>query len=629
MATDPTVDPLERPARSVIGDDDGGTLDLSYGNGFDAGPAHPIAAATRTAKFSTFSDFSLCNVAFVPWAGMEFNLSYLSYTCFHRADLTGARFMNNCTMYGCDFSYAWMNDVTFEFVFATGSDFTGANMDGAHCGPTGLGTIAEGIVCNFDYCDFTDAILTNCDFTGAIFTRSCFIGADLTGANLDQATFVHATYDSTTIWPAGFNVARVTGAVSAYADYSGQTLNGIDFTGGSDPTAGIFLGHANFRGATLNNCALSVCMWADFTDAQLMQGTITSLAYLGEGVQIMPHAILRNTTLDLALNYGHSFSGNLAFADLTDATMGLYADDITSFYNDGPTWVGWGPQYVNFSHAKLVGLKTFRMQGFFNECNLSCADLSNAKLSTGLPGIDETGGYGDLGPEAAAFSNYSYATLDNVVGGWYTSCLIANASFKGAVLTHAAFNAASIAATDFTGAAATTACFDGTLDALLNIDDSGSQLPAFASVRPGNVSVFPAGVDVTAMPAMLEGRIERTGPFDLVWTANSDVSGQAVQMTFYAANILLSLSECLNMRLLGDEDPGPDADVTTYSNLVGMNWDGQSFDQFSSYTSNYGLPIPPPIYGPLDVGTPTTRTATRNRTRTVADASDTGTVMTF
>lgn len=618
MAVDPQADPIERPART-FNSDTGGTLSQSYGNGYDAGPAYPIPSGTRTASFSTSSFFDLLNVAFVGWPGITFNLGHLDYSCFHRADLTGAQIMGNCTAYYCDFSFAWLNDVTWEFVFATGSDFTGANMNGCHCGPTRLGTIAEGIVCSFDFCDFTDAVLTNCDFTGCEFRRSCFIGADLTGSILDQATFANVTYDDTTKWPAGFNTARCTGALKKYADYSGQTLSGVDFTGGGDFSAALFLGHANFRGTILENCQLSMCMRADFTDAQFQNGTLSGNAYLGSGIQQMTHAILKGATLDLSADYSETVGGNMAFADLTGATVGFFVDDPP------PTSIGWGFSAMNLSHAKLVGLKRHGIQLIFQDCNLSCADLTSASLTSVIPDYREVGsgfGYYNLDFIQNGTSNYSYAVLDFTIGGWYTSDMIAHASFKKAVLNHTSFTGASIVATDFTGAGATTACFDGTVDSITLF-----QGPAFKSVRPGDTSVFPPGVDATVMTAMLEGRIERTSSIDLVWTAHSDVAGQQVQMTFEAANILLTLSECVNMRLLGDEDPGPDADTMSCSNLVNMSWDGQAFDQFDCGISNYGLPTPTPVYGPLSVGTNTTRAATKNRQRTV-NAENSGTVLT-
>lgn len=631
MAPDPTTDPLERPARSVIGDDSGGTLDLSYGNGFDAGPAHAIPEGTRTAQFNN-SDYTLGNMAFVGWRGMAFQQSALDFSCFHRADLSSATLLFGCTAWGCDFSFAWLQDITLGNITATASDFTGVNMDGAICRTTllpGFGGVYNN---SFDYCDFSHAILTNCDFTGCDFTRSCFIGADLTGSTLDGTTLAHVTYDSTTIWPVGFNASlRITGPVSTYADYSGQTLTGVDFTGGiSGEVAGVFLGHANFRGATLNNCLLSPCMEADFTDAQLMNGTVINSWY-SPGYQFMQHAKLRGATIDLSSGDDTAFAGNLCFADLTEATLGFFAEDPPS------TEIGWGLQNMNLSYAALKGLHRHGIQLIFNECNLSCADLSGASLSSVVPGIVEAGAgpYANYPWVQEASSNFSYAILDGVIGGWYSQCMIAHASFQGASLTNSSFQVASIAATDFTGAAATTSCFDGTrhpVPLMRGLPGDGLSpvtRPAWQSVRATNASIFPPGVDVTTMNALAEGPIERSSSLDLVWDTHSDFDSQKIQMTFFANNVNLTFSEAVNLTILGNEDPGPANDVTATSNVPGISWGGQTFDNFDANTSNFGLPIPAPIYGPLDVGTATTRSATRNRNRTVADARDTGTVMTF
>jgi uncharacterized protein YjbI with pentapeptide repeats len=84
-------------------------------------------------------------------------------------------------------------------------------------------------------------------------------GTKLAGVNLTDTKLQTARYDSTTLWPEGFNY-RSSGAIGPAANLNGAVLNTssfrhVDLSGAS--LLGAYLGGADLTGANLQNARLS------------------------------------------------------------------------------------------------------------------------------------------------------------------------------------------------------------------------------------------------------------------------------------------------------------------------------------------------------------------------------------
>ena len=161
------------------------------------------------------------------------------------ADLSGANLSE------ANLSEANLSGVDLRGVDLSGADLTGANLSGAEMRETILSRARYNSTTvwpkGYEY-----------QISGAIGPAADLRGADLSGANLREANLREARYDSTTIWPKGYEY-QISGAIGPAADLRGVNLSGADLRG-------VDLSGANLREANLSEADLSE---ADLREANL------------------------------------------------------------------------------------------------------------------------------------------------------------------------------------------------------------------------------------------------------------------------------------------------------------------------------------------------------------------------
>lgn len=483
----------------------------------------PPSAPSRMSSLGTESAvFATCNLAFLSWPGCVWGpgADFQNATgC--SSDFSGGSFVG-ADMFGADFSNASMENCDFRNADIYQADFTGADLTGSNLGPLG----DDGS--NLAWSDFSNAILVNCDLTNANLFMSCLIGANLTGAVLTGADLYGVTYDETTIWPAGFDPSSITDPKHAYADYHGQTLTGTDLSGE-------FLGHANFAGATLTGVTFGQgCMHANFNGATI-QGALPA---------VLSHAGFVGATIDFSYGLtGHGIDDtNLAFVNFTGAKF-IWSQETTP-----PTVIGITDS--NLSYASLAELTREGIQLGIGTSVVAYADLTGADLNGVLP---------DEHPFTMGLSNYAYATLDRVQGGWYSFSCLSHATFRDANLTNSSFNTADLAAANFTGATATDAAFSG---------DGWQAYRSAATILPKGISGVPfLGAD---------------GDTQCV-----DLSGEVI----VAAEVVgsLELSELVGATYSATGADSVIPPVSFYlCNATGIGFQGLTFESFDGSLANFG-----------------------------------------
>jgi uncharacterized protein YjbI with pentapeptide repeats len=481
----------------------------------------------------------------------------LYHTTFFRSDLHGGDFRGidgfqvdfaGCNLRGCNFTNTDLSAADFTDADCTGSDFSSPGIISSN--PTDL---YAGLYTDLFQADFSGATLVNCNFTRVDLASACLIGADLTGAILAGADLGNCIYDSTTVWPAGFDPSTISqvSRQTAYANYSGQTLNGTNLNGL------LFLPHANFRGATLHNVSFPQSLaWADFTGATLTWDA----GFTGTVPSVFNHAIFVGATVDFwtgQMGFGAANGSAFAHADFTNATF---------IWTDAPNHPGTPAQFIgcNLSYASFNGIK--RGPGVQLQITTSCAPYAqfvNADLNDALLA-------GSVGRSGGQGSNFAYADFTGVKGGWFTQCLLCYATFRGADLSMSDFTNANVANADFTQATLPQAALDGSRNTAASFGD----LP-IAGVRYGKGTIFPSNIDATVLQ-LASTTWDTVSPYHYLGGDEfSDFSGETFDLDALASVVLAGATEGLN---------GYYADIGSAIFQVGAT--GTSGLVLSAYASN-------------------------------------------
>jgi formylglycine-generating enzyme required for sulfatase activity/uncharacterized protein YjbI with pentapeptide repeats len=237
------------------------------------------------------SNLTDANLSRGNFSGLKFQSTNLTGADLTDANLSRAWF-NSSTIWpeGFDFlnSGAWGPGVDFSNRYwqlkALGKDLSGANLSGTSFTWDSY----------FDYSNLTDANLSRGNFSGLKFQSTNLTGADLTDANLSRAWF-----NSSTIWPEGFDFLN-SGAWGPGVDFSnrywqlkalGKDLSGANLSGTSFTWDSKFestnlqnanLRNGNFRNLNFKwtNLAGAFLEGADFNGATFNGGTnLTGAVY--------------------------------------------------------------------------------------------------------------------------------------------------------------------------------------------------------------------------------------------------------------------------------------------------------------------------------------------------------------
>ncbi|SFT44553.1 Uncharacterized protein YjbI, contains pentapeptide repeats [Arthrobacter sp. ov118] len=175
--------------------------------------------------------------------GVDMSYAFLKNAKFQNADLSSSTlvftdledaFMSHVSMPNADAGNSKMmnadlTEANLSKTLLKEADLSGANLPNANLSNANL-TGSKLIDANLPGANLTGAILRRADVTNANLSRSNFIGADLSGANIAGADFDGADlrsasfrgstgagsakfdkvcFDSTTLWPAGFDSTKV------------------------------------------------------------------------------------------------------------------------------------------------------------------------------------------------------------------------------------------------------------------------------------------------------------------------------------------------------------------------------------------------------------------------------------
>lgn len=483
----------------------------------------PTAGSPLNATFlqpMTYSSFSYGSFPGVNWGGdmtssamsdADFSGGYFGYigpqppTSPGAMDYTVASCSNftKCK-FGGGTSYAGGAEHTWSATLAdfTYSDFSGSTFVYAYC----LGS------------DFTGSIFRDCLFINTNFNVACLIGADFTGATFQGIpVFDGCLYDDTTKWPVGFDPTTITGATHVYADYSGQKLVETDLSN-------VFLGHANFKGATLQDVVMNAyCGWADFTDAKLLGCTIgngpspqvNSYGYHYYNQLNLGHAILVGATIDFGVNalssshptVGHGIVAyNWAHADFTGVKF-VWSGEASFTYKDA-NFNSVNMAYSIFDNATLG----FNGMLVIEECNAAYASFKNVAFGN----IQD---FVSLIYDTVPNSNLSYCNFEGASGGLYGEGTLSYANFDKADMTGADFEEANLSYANFATCNVTSQALDGTNHTTL----SGRVLPA-ASYN--SYTTFPSTLNLSTLIVIIANSTSTGYPQDLSYqTLNPPTTG--------------------------------------------------------------------------------------------------------
>ena len=139
---------------------------------------------------------------------------------FEYADLTGAD-LDGTSHYNCDFSHAILRGADLSGGYGVSAIFVDADLTGANLSAsnsfednfTGANLTNATLDTYLDGVPFAGANLHGANFAGADLYTTSFVNTDLSGANFsaavrfNQAIFGSTLYDSSTVFPSGFNPA--------------------------------------------------------------------------------------------------------------------------------------------------------------------------------------------------------------------------------------------------------------------------------------------------------------------------------------------------------------------------------------------------------------------------------------
>jgi uncharacterized protein YjbI with pentapeptide repeats len=385
----------------------------------------------------TFNNGTSC---FITAHQSTFVGSDLSYSSIFWCDFSQADFTN------ADLSNTWGTAEVNNF---TGANLTNANMSSSLVGKPGTDQASYSWpASHWDCCDFSGAIMRGADLRGTSFTYCMLIGANMTGALVNSNThFTGCVWDATTTWPAGIDGHTATGnSPGAYLNMAGTIQTGVDFSG-------VCFSHGNFENTVFTDCILpGMCNNANFRGAQLLGGTTLlngSGAFSGSG-GIFCHSDFTGAVWDFSARSGYySNAYNMAHCNFTGAHFKWSGAAAATATQGSVPITGFSTStcaYANFTDIT----RDPDFQWGADECNFSFCNFTNAALTDALPTSTARAAGG--GAYIFSESNYAFANMTGVKGGYYNGCDCAHTTWAGADLTYSFFTEANLSDADFSQA---------------------------------------------------------------------------------------------------------------------------------------------------------------------------------
>ncbi|PWK53308.1 pentapeptide repeat-containing protein [Pleionea mediterranea] len=216
----------------------------------------------------------------------------------------------------------WRNDNANISINLTGADFSNKDLSGF-----------DFTEANLSYCNFSKADLEGANFISANLQHALFNFANLGGANFIATEMAHADLTLAIVKGAKFLTAQLAHCNFSYVDFTGHSLQGMDFR------------RAKLSGAVLRNQTLKSM---NFAEADLSQCDLTE-------------ATLEDANLQGA---------NLTGANLTECSLhGALLKEVNLSYTDLSN--------KDLSNANLAGAN-------LEHCDLRFTNLENASLNNAL-----------------------------------------------------------------------------------------------------------------------------------------------------------------------------------------------------------------------------------------------------
>jgi uncharacterized protein YjbI with pentapeptide repeats len=263
--------------------------------------------------------------------------------------------------------------------------------------------------------------------------------------------------------------------------------------------------HGNFENTIFQDCILpSMCNNANFRGAQLLGDTTLMLGgnwsvrpmgmgpysdgdSIGGPVGNFCHSDFTGAVWDFGPGGYNSSSYNMAHCNFTGAHFK---------WRDAPTGTGVVPitgwSIATAAYANMTGIThDANFQLGQDEVNFSFANFTNAYLTDAIPNTGQNGYF-------FSESNFAFANMTGVKGGWYNGCDCAHTTWDGADLTYSTFTEANLAGADFSNAAyyPEAATFGGAVGSNYNLSRGDP------SDEPGSYdsyTKFPPGFDTSVM----------------------------------------------------------------------------------------------------------------------------------